>query len=185
MSSMIGNRGSTGGFGQRSSANVGGDRIPKGFSQGRTSNFTPEMMELFQSLFGHLGPDSFLSKIAGGDEEAFGQMETPALKQFSGQLGNLASRFSGMGMGARNSSGFQNTATSAASDFAEKLQANRMGIQRDALKDLFGLSQGLLSQRPYENFLVPKEKGFWEQLFGGLSGGIGQGFGNKLGGLFG
>ena len=52
-------------------------------------------------------------------------MEAPALKQFSGLQGNLASRFSGMGSGARRSSGFQNTSNQAASDFAQQLQANK------------------------------------------------------------
>src|SRR5882672_46659 len=84
-----------------------GDSIPKGYKKGTIQQFTPEQMDLFRSLFGHTGQDSFLSKLAGGDEEAFGQVEAPAMRQFQGLQGQLASRFSGMGMGARRSSGFQ------------------------------------------------------------------------------
>jgi hypothetical protein len=152
------------------------EKVPEGYKQGRLQNFTPEMMELFQSLFSHLGPDSFLSKIAGGDQSSFEEMEAPAQRQFSGQLGNIASRFSGMGTGGRHSSGFQNTATAAASNFSQELQSRRQDLQRQAVNDLMGLSSNLLDQRPYENFLTkkeqPDEKGFnWGGLLGGLAGG--------------
>ncbi len=97
------------------------ESIPKGFKKATLQNFTPEQMQLFQQMFGQVSPDSFTSRLAGGDEEMFNQLEAPALKQFSGLQGNLASRFSGMGMGGRNSSGFQNTMNSAASDFAQQV----------------------------------------------------------------
>jgi hypothetical protein len=168
MSSMYGNQGM-------------GNKIPKGYSAGRIQQFTPEMMQLFNSLFSHVGPESYLSRLAGGDEEIFKQIEGPAMRQFSGQLGNLASRFSGMGQGARHSSGFQNTATSAASDFAQDLQSKRQGLTRQALMDLMSSSQMLLGQRPYENFLT-KKPDFLSQLFGG--GGDILGMLSKLAPLF-
>lgn len=154
-----------------------GNKLPSGYKAGRMQQFTPEQIELFSSLFGHLGPDSFLSKIAGGDEEAFNQMESPALKQFAGLQGNIASRFSGMGLGGRRSSGFQNTMNQSASDFASQLQSNRQNLQRQALMELMGMSNTLLSQRPYENFYYQKPE---KQGFGGL---IGAGLGG-LGGFF-
>jgi len=131
-------------------------------------------MQLFKSLFSHLMPGSQLSNLAGGDEETFKQIEGPALRQFSGQLGGLASRFSGMGgLGARHSSGFQNTATQAASEFSQDLASRRQALQRQAIMDLMGLSSNLLGQRPYENYLVPKKKSFWENIAGGIGQGIG------------
>jgi hypothetical protein len=141
---------------------------------GRMQQFTPEQMQLFQQLFGHLGPDSFLSKLAGGDESTFAEMEAPALRQFSGLQGNLASRFSGMGAGARRSSGFQNTANQASSDFAQGLQSQRLGLQRQAIGDLLGFSNQLLGQRPYETFATEKKPSFLESLMGGLGSGAGQ-----------
>jgi|HubBroStandDraft_2_1064218.scaffolds.fasta_scaffold324756_2 hypothetical protein len=141
---------------------------------GRMQQFTPEQMQLFQQLFGHLGPDSFLSKLAGGDEEMFNQIEAPAKRQFSGQIGNLASRFSGTGLGARHSSGFQNAATAASGDFAQGLQSQRLGLQRQAIGDLLGLSNQLLGQRPYETFATEKKPSFLESLMGGLGSGAGQ-----------
>lgn len=154
------------------------EKIPSGFKKGTLNNFTPEQMQLFQQLFGHLGPDSFLSKLASGDQGMFDEMEAPALRQFSGLQGNLASRFSGMGgLGARKSSGFQNTINSAASNFAQQLQSQRQGLQQQALQDLMGLSNQLLGQRPQENFLIQKQ-----QNQSGLGGALGAGLGG-LGGL--
>lgn len=161
-----------------------GNKIPSGYKAGQMQQFTPEQMQLFKSMFGHVGPDSYLSKLASGDQSTFAEMEAPALKQFSGLQGGLASRFSGMGMGARRSSGFQNTSNQAASDFAQGLQSRRQDLQRQALQDLMGMSQGLLSQKPYENFLTEKKPSFLQSILGGVGGGISSGAG-QAGGMAG
>lgn len=152
-----------------SGSGISGTKRPRGYKLGQLQNFTPEQMQLFSQLFSNLGPDSFLSKLAGGDEETFGQIEAPALRQFQGTLGGIASKFSGMGSGARRSSGFQNATTAAASNFAQELQSNRQNLQQQALKDLFGLSNSLLSQKPYEQFFAKKQNqpGFLDQILGG------------------
>lgn len=174
MSSMSGGTGfkmATGaGLGNATGGPVGrNNKVPKGYSYAQLDQFTPEQHNLFQQMFGQLGPDSFLSKLAGGDEDTFNQMEAPALKQFSGLQGGLASRFSGMGSGARRSSGFQNTANQASSDFAQQLQANRMGLQQQATRDLMGFGNELLNQRPYEQGFAKKDVPFWKQLLLGLN----------------
>lgn len=169
------------------------NKIPKGYELGRLQQYTPEQMNLFQSLFSHVSPDSYLSRLASGDSSLFEQMEQPALRQFSGIQGNLASRFSGMGLGARRSSGFQNTMTQAGSDFAQDLQSRRLELQRQALGDLFNMSGSLLGQRPYEQFLTEKKKPFWQQLLGGalpiggalIGGAIGGPAGAQIGGMAG
>lgn len=154
-----------------------GNKIPKGYSQGRIQQFDPQQMELYKQLFGNLGPESFLSKLAGGDQSTFEQMERPALKQFGELQAGLASKFSGMGLGARKSSGFGNAMNAQASEFAQDLQSKRQGLQRQALQDLMGFSNELLGQRPYENFLTPKSKPWWQELLTGFAGGAGQGIG--------
>lgn len=152
-----------------------GNKVPSGYKLGQIQQFNPQQMELFQQLFGNVAPESFLSQIAGGDETAFNELENPALKQFSALQGNIASRFSGAGSGARRSSGFQNSMNSAAQDFAGQLQAQRLGLRKQALQDLMGFSNQLLNQRPYENFLNKKEnkEPFWKQLLGVVSPGGG------------
>lgn len=152
-----------------------GEKIPGGYRAGRLANFTPQQMELLNSLLPQLSSGSFLSQLAGGSPQAFEQLETPALKQFAGLQGNLASRFSQMGTGGTRSSGFQNTMNQASSDFAQQLQAQRIGLQQQALRDLVGLSSELLGQRPYENLLTQKreKQGGWGGAIGGGLGAVG------------
>jgi len=161
---------------------TGGDKIPKGYRKGQLQQFTPEQMQLFQSLFGNLGPDSYLSKLANGDESQFEQLEAPALRQLGGLQGGLASRFSGMGTGARRSSGHQLAQGQLASDFSQQLQSQRMGLQRQAMQDLMGFSNDLLNQRPYDRFVTEKPQSFWKSLLLGGAGGLSTGFGTGFGG---
>jgi len=175
MTSMTGSRGPTGG----NMRGMGtGDIIPKGYKKGQLQQFSPEQMQLFQQMFSQVSPDSYLSKLAGGDQSTFDQMEAPAMRQFNELQGGLSSRFSGMGgLGARRSSGFQNTSSAAASNFAQDLASKRQELQRQAMQDLMGLSSNLLGQRPQENFLVEKQKPWWQEAATGFASGLGQGIG--------
>lgn len=164
---------SEGGFG----SNYMQEKTPSGYSKYTHSNFTPAQMNLFNQSFSHVGPDSYMGKLAGGDESTFNQMEAPALRQFNQMQGNLASRFSGQGMGARGSSGFQNASNAAAQDFAGQLQANRQNLQRQAIMDMMGMTSSLLSANPYTQGYVQK------QQKSGPAGGYGQGIGTILGGI--
>lgn len=163
----------------RSGGGRTGDVIPKGYKTGQMQQFTPEQMGLLQQGIGMVGPESYLSRLAGGDQSLFAEMEAPALQQFQGALGGLASRFSqGSGarsMGSRLSSGFQNTATSAVSNFAQQLAANRQNLQRQALGDIMQYSHMLMGQRPYERFLTEKQQkqgSGWGPIVGGVAGGV-------------
>lgn len=139
-------------------------KIPSGYKQGYMQQYSPEQMDLFQQQFGHVGQDSFLNKLASGDEATFAQMEAPAWRDFAQQQGQLASRFSGMGMGGQKSSGFRNTMGQLGSDFAQQLQANRVNYRRQALQDLMGFSNQILGQRPYEQFMVEKGPSNFEKF---------------------
>lgn len=186
MTSMTGNRGPAGGNAGMNSAGAK-QKAPPGYKQYQTQNFSPEQMQLFQQMFSNVGPDSYLSKLAGGDQSLFDEIEAPAMKQFQELQGQNASRFSGMGMGARKGSGFQNVQNQATSDFAQQLQSQRQGLQRQALMDLMNMSNNLLGQRPNENYLMPKERkqSVWQKILGGaapLAGGaIGGYFGGPAG----
>jgi len=150
--------------------------MPSGYRSGQQAQFTPEQMQLFQQSFGQVAPNSYTARLAGGDESLFQEMEAPELKQFSGLQSNIASRFSGMGMGGRRSSGFQNTQNTAAQDFASQLQSQRQGLQRQAIQDLRGMTSDLLGQRPYQQWVTQKrqkEQGGWGGLIGAGVGGAG------------
>lgn len=145
-----------------------GSRPPKtnitGYKQHQVQNFTPEQMQIFQQIFGGLqgglgGGLDYLSKLAGGDEEAFGQMEAPQYSSFNKLLGQIGSRFGDIG--AVGSSAFQNATSGAASDFAQGLGAQRHNVQQSAIDKLLGLSQNFLGQRPYDTFLE-KNKSGWD-----------------------
>jgi hypothetical protein len=161
----------------------GGNKAPSGYNMGRVQNFNPQQMQLFKQLFSHVGPESYLSRLAGGDQSTFGEMEAPAMRQFAQLQGQTASRFSGMGTGGSHSTGFQNTMTQGASDFAQDLQSRRQELQRQAIMDLMDISSSLLGQRPSETFFAPKPQrsgSFFENLMSGLGGGLGM-----VGGMFG
>jgi len=166
MTSLTGSRGPTGG--NQGNGRRTGDVVPTGFNLGQLQQFTPEQQNLFGDLFSHVGQDSYTSRLARGDQDLFNEIEAPAFRQFSGIQSGIASRFSGMGsFGARNSSGFQNTQTAAGVNFAQDLQANRQGLQRQAIKDLMGMSEMLLNQRPQERFLEekqPKKRSFLQEF---------------------
>ena len=153
------------------------NKLPSGYKLGRIQQFTPEQMKVLEQFQGYLGPESFLGKLAGGDEKQFQQMEAPALKQFNELIGGIGSRFSGMGMGARKSSGFQQATTSAASNFAEQLQSNRMNLQKQALEDIMNYSNIFLSQKPFEQQLIEKQQqtGGWGSAAKGAASGAGMG----------
>lgn len=155
----------------------GKEKIPKGHGKYKINQYTPEQTELFRNSFSHLGPDSYLSKLAGGDEETYNQMEAPALRQFNELQGNIASRFSGQGLGGRRGSGFQNTSTAATSNFAQDLQSKRSELRRQAIKDLLGMSGDLLNQRPFETGLTEKAKPWWQELLMSAGKGFGEGAG--------
>jgi hypothetical protein len=149
-------------------------KAPHGYRQ--TQNFTNEALGQYNQLFSQIGEGSDLSRLAMGDEEMFNQIEAPALRQQSGAVGNLASRFSQPGLGARKSSGFQNSARNQASDFALQLQGQRQGLQRQAMQDIMGYSQMLFNQDPYGLQKKPeKQGGGWGGLIGGGIGAVGGG----------
>lgn len=171
----MGKRGSAGrAIGQTA---AGGNLIPEGYNLGQLQQFSPEQINLFRSLFSHTAPESYLSRLSQGEPGMFEQIEAPALKQFQQLQGQLGSRFAGMGMGALKSSGFRNIANQQTMDFAQQLAAQRMGLQRQALQDLMGMSQMLMGQRPTEQFLTPREKSFMENFALGMAPGVGESLG--------
>lgn len=155
-----------------------------------TPNKNPGQMDLLQQLMGgskqgvSQGLEHLTNLAGGGNEEFWNKQEAPAYRALSAIQGNTASRFSGMGSGSRNSSGFQNVMGEQGRTLAESLGANRSQMQQSAIQQLMELSQMLLGQNTHENFLMPKKKSLWEQLLGAGAQGVGSGLGG-LGAGFG
>lgn len=169
-----------------SNPNMGGygmNKIPKGYQLGQLQQFDPQQMSLYNRSFNSVSPDSYLSRLAAGDQGLFDEMEAPDHRQFAELLGGLSSRFSGMGTGGRHSSGFKNASTAAASNFSQDLASRRQMLMQQAIKDLHGMTNDLLGLRPMDQFLVqkPQKENNWSAGFGNS---IGQGLGGLLSGLF-
>ena len=172
--SMTGNRGAAG-LAQHGNA-AGGNIIPKGHKLGQIQQFTPEQMQLFQQLFSNVGPESYLSRLAGGDEASFQHAEAPAWRAFGEAQGQLGSRFSQLApgaMSAQRGSGFKNAAGQLGSDFASQLASQRHSLQSNALSQMTNISNSLLGQRPYERSLHEKQMPFWQQATLGTIGAAG------------
>lgn len=154
-----------------------------GYKQIQLPRLSPEQQALFSQVTGAIQPGlgggiGHLSQMAaGGSPEYWQQLEAPAMRQFNELQGQIASRFSGAGTGARHSSGFQNALGGASADLAERLQSQRLGLQQNAISQLLGLYGNLMGTETFDTAFLPKKKPFWQELLGGLSGGIGQGLG--------
>lgn len=161
-----------------------------GYKQFQTGRLDSDQQNLFKMLMGgsQEGLSAGLSHLTGlakGDPSQFEQMEAPALREFAGRQGNIASRFSGMGSGGRRSSGFKSTMNEASMDLAERLQSNRLNMQNDAIRQLMGLGDSLLNRQTFETSLIPKKQSALMQLLASLGGGVSQGFGSGVGKAFG
>jgi len=145
------------------------------------NNFSPEQQQAFGRMGQNVGPGSYLSKLAGGDQSEFAALEAPALQQFQGLQGDIASRFSGGGgsLSARRGSGFQNSLNQATSDFASRLQAQRLALRQQAIESLHGMTNDFLNQRPFS--YVEKQQRRKSNFFGNLLGGAAS---SLVGGLF-
>jgi len=151
-----------------------GNKIPEGYQTGKLSNWEPWQQDIAQQLRSNIGPNSLTQKLASGDQSQFDQMEAPAWRTFNEASAQNASRFSGMGLGARGGSGFKNSQSAAASNFAQDLQSKRLELQRQAINDIMGYGNQLLGQKPYNNFLVQDqpETNYWGDIAGKFAGAI-------------
>lgn len=144
----------------------------------QVSTLSPDKASLFgQGAQGlQQGFPQILQKLMqmaqGGDEATWSKLEAPAMRQFGALQGNIASRFSGMGSGGRRSSGFQHAVGGAGADLAERLQANRLGLQNQATESLMGLYKSLMGTE--DTALVPKAKKWWEELLPAVTQGASQ-----------
>ena len=141
--------------------------------------FTPEQMQLFSQMMGMTSPDSFTGRLSQG--EGFEALEAPATRQFAQALGGLGSRFSGMGTGARSSSGMALAGAGLGTDLAQNLQAQRLGLQRQAIGDIMGMGRDLLGYSPYNTMLMPQARPMWQEALLGGARGLGMGAGALAG----
>jgi hypothetical protein len=162
------------------------NKVPHGLRGYSTPNYTPAQMKIHKQNYEALGPDTDLARMAAGDQSYFDELEAPALRQFSATQQNLANRYSGGagrgGLSNRRSSGFQNQQGEFASNFSQQLQAQRLGLQRQAHNDLWAMSQDFLREQPYQRQFVPKKESKGNDWMGLAGAGVGAVGGFFLGG---
>jgi hypothetical protein len=153
------------------------EKIPEGYSKASINKFDQPTMDLYERLHGYTGEDSYTARLAAGDEDIFNEIEAPQMRKFEALMGQMGSRFSGMGMGARKGSGFNIEGTNAANEFQQDLASKRQELQRNAVKDLYEMSQMLMGNQPQEQQLIEKPKKWWEEAATAFAGGAGKGIG--------
>ncbi len=141
---------------------------PEGYTQTQTQNMPPEMMQLLNSLMSSLNQGGaasgidYLTKLAQGDEDIFKQIEAPAYQQLEQGLAKTANRFSGVG--AQDSSAFQNQLGGQVSQMATDLASQRNQLQTGAIDKLMNFSERMLGQKPYEYGLQEDQSFDWQEM---------------------
>lgn len=125
------------------------------------------------------------------DPDFFNNIEAPAMRQFSEEIiPNLANQFAGMGSGGSFGTAFRNQANREGSNLAERLSANRTGMQQQGANQALGYGQAqnnnfmqLLQQalQPTQNTYSQPTGGLFGPLLGALGGGAAAGYGQQWG----
>lgn len=145
------------------------------------STQTPQQSQLLQQLMqGLQGGQSnipgldYLQSLFSNDEGAFHDYEAPLMRQFNEQVvPGLAERFSGAGMGSRNSSAFNNQLASAGTRLTELLGQQRGQLRQGGLgqiNSLFGQTQN----PQFENVMMQGQPGLLHYLAQGAGNAAGK-----------
>lgn len=152
---------------------------------------TPQQQGLQQQLMSGLqgGPSSipgldYLQQLMSNDPNAFAAYEAPAMRQFQQEIvPGIAERFTGMGMGSRNSGAFQQQIASAAGRLSQDLAAQRANLRQGAMGQLMGM-YGQAMQPQFTNYYQQPQQGFFPGLLGGMGQGLGYGASYGVGSAF-
>lgn len=162
----------------------------------QTNALSGEQSQFLNQLLGQISPEqfqlqgnplyqsgqSYLNRLLSNDPEIMKSFEQPALRQYNEQIvPALAERFTGIG--AQNSSSFQNALAQSGKDLALDLQGLRSGLQFQALPQAFqyasapselGLQLGRLGlgTQAVQNYFQEGQPGFVQQILAALGGGV-------------
>jgi hypothetical protein len=140
---------------------------------------TPQGMQALQMLLGQ-----GMQGIKGMPNPQFGPIREAYEQNFrQNALPSIAERFAALGgEGAGSSSGFRATMQGAEQNLHQQLAGMEQGFNQQNMSQLMQmLGLGLTPQ--HENMYQPREKSWWEGLFGSLGKGIGAA-GTMMGGNY-
>ena len=128
----------------------------------------------------------FYRDILRDRPESLESLFAPELRQFNEDIiPQLAEQFAGMGAGGISSSGFQNSATRAATDLSERLAQMRQNLRFQAAQGLSGIGAQALQPHAQYTQTQPGSEGFLSSVAPGVGSGIGMAFGGPIGSAFG
>lgn len=145
---------------------------------GEQGQYLQQLMQMLSSL----GPEvqNYFKDLFSEDPQAFEKFAAPAKREFEEQIiPGIAERFTGMGMGAQDSSGFQQSLGQAGAGLSERLAALREGLKSQGISQLQGMSGQGLGTRAFETAVRPRQPGFLENILGPAIGAAG-----KIGGAY-
>ncbi len=130
----------------------------QGLQQQQIQGVSQQMPEMFR----------YLQQILSGDQDLMDQFQDPSRRSFREQtIPSIMERFTGMG--AQESSGFQQAITGAGQRHEEGLAAQQANLKGQAFNQLLQM-MGLTQQPSFENVLRPATSG----IAGPLAEGAGQ-----------
>lgn len=136
------------------------------------------------------GQDYLMSMF--NDPEFFKSFEAPLQRQFQEQtVPQLANRFASMGSGgSTGSTAFRNQLGREGSNLSTNIAALRGGMQQQGVNQLLQYSQQPFSNlmqmynqalQPTNNVYQPPSSGPFGPIFAAMTGGMAQGYGQKMG----
>lgn len=134
----------------------------------RESKLSPKQQEIWDlyqqaAASGFEDAANYYKSILADDPELYQQLFAPEIQRYQREtIPQLAEQFAGLGSGGINSSGFQQAATGAGADLAERLAGMRANLKGQAASGMAGMAQGLLT--PTDNLYYQQpQQGFAEQ----------------------
>lgn len=148
------------------------------------SRLRPEQEGLYQQLQnagmgegagGAFGQSAdYYRGLLGNNSADFNAFAAPQMRQFQQDImPGIAEQYAGMGAGGLSSSGFQNAATQAGTDLAERLGAIRANLRQAGAQGLSNIGQMGLGSFSQNMETQPGSEGFLSQIAPAIGTGIG------------
>lgn len=140
----------------------------------QTPNFAPEQKPLYNSVInagqnpgagGAFGESAdYFRSLLSDNNSTLQAMIAPEQRRFQQQtIPGLFQQFAGLGAGAQNSSGFENSVTQAGTDLAERIASIRANLRMQGAQGLQGIGQFGLGNF-HTNTFEPRAPGLLETL---------------------
>lgn len=166
------------------------------------STLAPQQQQSLSNVIGQISPQGqagqnyssaqqYLSRLLGGDKEAYNMFASPYIQNFEQQIiPQIAERFAGLGgplASGEASSGFGQALSGAGAQLQAQLANLFANLQQNASSQAMGQYNNLanlgLNTRAVENIYQPGSTGALGGILSGAAQGLGYGFGGPFGAM--